>query len=90
MEASPDSFFTTNVVTVPVQQRASAIVRWRRRRPMTKFQDRDAIHVKRQFDIDIMFWACAGITSPSMCLHRRTAEVSRTLTHGAPTSAEIG
>jgi len=53
MEASPDSSFTTNVVTVPLQQRASAIVRWRRRRPMTKFQDRDAIHVKRQFDIDI-------------------------------------
>jgi hypothetical protein len=30
---------------------------------MTKRQDRDAIYVKRQFDTEIMFCACAG-TSP--------------------------
>ena len=40
--------------TVPVQQRASARLRCRRRRPMTKRQDRDAIYVKRQFDTEII------------------------------------
>ena len=42
------------VSTVPVQQRASARLRCRRRRPMTKRQDRDAIYVKRQFDTEII------------------------------------
>ena len=37
-----------------VQQRASARLGCRRRRPMTKRQDRDAIYVKRQFDTEII------------------------------------
>ena len=39
---------------VSVQQRASARLRCRRRRPMTKRQDRDAIYVKRRFDTEII------------------------------------
>src|SRR6202521_3395227 len=42
------------VALVPVQQRASARLRCRRRRSMTKRQDRDAIYVKRQFDTEII------------------------------------
>src|SRR6266849_7186974 len=38
----------------PVQQRASARLRCRWRRQMTKRQDRDAIDVKRQFDTEII------------------------------------
>jgi hypothetical protein len=39
---------------VPLQQRVSARLGCRRRRPMTKRQDRDAIYVKRQFDTEII------------------------------------
>src|SRR5712692_8545043 len=42
------------IPTVPVQQRASARLRCRRRRPMTKRQDRGSIYVKRQFDTEII------------------------------------
>ena len=41
-------------VMVPLQQRVSARLGCRRRRPMTKRQDRDAIYVKRQFDTEII------------------------------------
>ena len=44
----------TPLPTVPVQERASARLGCRRRRPMTKRQDRDAIYVKRQFDTEII------------------------------------
>jgi transposase-like protein len=40
--------------SVPVQQRASARLRCRRRHQMTKRQDRDSIYVKRQFDTEII------------------------------------
>ena len=40
--------------SVPVQQRVLARLRCRRRCPMTKRQDRDAIYVKRQFDTEII------------------------------------
>src|SRR6266705_7084762 len=46
--------FSHTLDPVPVQQRASARLRCRRRRPMTKRQDRDAIYVKRQFDTEII------------------------------------
>jgi transposase-like protein len=42
------------VSKVPVQQRASARLRCRRRHLITKRQDRDAIYVKRQFDTEII------------------------------------